>query len=209
MEQKRILGSQAILEVGKKLYPNRFNLDDPERRRIYEQVFYLFTDSDRVSQFGIKKGKGILLIGDIGVGKTAMMKTMQVLFRETDRRFRWVNCMDFKDMLEDGMTSTEIKNMYGKNFKCDLYIDDLGLGRADFNKYGNVTNIIAEILFERDQLYVEEGYLTHLSSNIPTTVKPEAPVTDKSIERMYGDRVLDRIKQMCNLIIWTGKSLRK
>lgn len=201
-------GSQAILEVGGKLFPG-FNLDDPERRRMYERVFYLFTDNDKLADFGMKKGKSLLMLGDIGVGKTVLMKTMQVLFRDTTRKFRWVNCLEFKDMLEQGMTSAEIKSMYGKAFKCDLYIDDLGLGRADFNKYGNVTNIISEVLFERDELFVSEGWRTHLSSNVPTTVPKDSPGDVKSIERMYGDRVLDRIKQMCNLIQWTGKSLRK
>lgn len=137
-----------------------------------------------------------------------MMRTFQVLFRETARRFRWVNCLDFKDMLEDDLKPSEIKFMYGKAFKCDLYIDDLGLGQTDFRKYGNVTNIIAEILFERDELFVAEGWRTHLSSNIPTTVHPSLPPEVKSLERLYGDRVLDRIKQLDNLIQWTGKSLR-
>lgn len=201
-------GSDAIMQVGEKLFPG-FSIADEDRRRIYEKIFYLFADSDKVAGFGLRKEKGIFLVGDIGVGKTVLMKTMQVLFRETERKFRWVNCLAFKDMLEEGMTAAEIKTMYGRSFKCDLYIDDLGLGKSDYNKYGNVTNIISEIIFERDELYVSENFRTHLSSNIPTTVSSSVLPEVKSIERMYGDRILDRIKQMCNLIQWTGKSLRK
>lgn len=208
MVAKFLTGSEIIQAVGKSLYPD-FDLSEPERRKIYEQVFYLFTDNRKMVDFGLVPGKGLLLIGNIGVGKTMMMKTMQVVLRESPRRFRWVNCLEFKDMLEDQMKPSEIKEMYGRGLKCDLYIDDLGLGRSDFNRFGNVTNIISEILFERDELFVSDGYRTHLSSNVPTTVKSDAPPEVKSLERMYGDRILDRMKQMCNQIIWTGKSLRK
>jgi DNA replication protein DnaC len=208
MDAKITTGSQGITEIGRKLFPG-FNLEDPARKSMYEGIFYSLTDNAKMSGFGLVKGKGILLVGNIGVGKSVMMRTMQVAFKDTPRRFRWINCLQFKDMLEQGMTGAEIKGQYGKALKCDLYIDDLGLGQADYRAFGNVTNIIAEILFERDELFVAEGFRTHLSSNMPTTVPKETPADKKSIERMYGDRILDRIIQMCNLITWAGKSLRR
>lgn len=206
VEQKIIRGSEAIIDVGRKLFPG-FNLDDDERRRHYQEMFYLLTGNDEVEKFGLKKGKAALLLGNIGIGKTIMMRVMQVIFKDSERKFKWVNSLQFKDMLEDGMTVSEIKQLYGKNLKQDLYIDDLGLGQVDYKSYGNVTNIISEILFERDELFVMEKFLTHLSSNIPTTVPLEA-IDKKSLEKLFGDRMLDRIKQMCNLIEWKGKSLR-
>lgn len=207
VEQKIIRGSDAVIDIGRKIFPG-FNLDDLERKRHYQELFYLLTGNDQVLNLGLKKGKSVLLLGDIGVGKTIMMKVMQILFKDSDRKFKWVNCLDFKDMLEDGLKPSEIKMMYGKNLKQDLYIDDLGLGQADHRSYGNVTNIIAEIIFERDELYVMENFLTHFSSNVPTTVPADQPGDKKSIERLYGDRALDRIKQMANVIVWQGKSLR-
>lgn len=205
VEQKIIKGSDAIIDVGQKIFPG-FNLDDADRRRHYQEMFYLLTGNPSVETFGLKRGKGALLLGSLGVGKTIMMKVMQVIFKDSERKFKWVSCLQFKDMLEEGMTAVEIKAMYGKALKQDLYIDDLGLGQVDYKSYGNVTNIIAEILFERDELYVMEGFLTHLSSNVATTVPMDSD--KKSLEKMYGDRILDRIKQMCNLIEWYGKSLR-
>lgn len=207
MESKIMRASELIMYVGKKLIKD-FNLDDEQRKAIYEQVFYIISGNDKMAEFGHKKGKGVLLIGDIGVGKTIMMRLMQVVFKDSARKFRWVNCMDFRDMLEEGMKPSDIKVMYGKDLKCDLYIDDLGLGQVEHNKYGNVFNIVAEILFERDELFVNDGFLTHLSSNVPTSVNKEQPTTVRSLERLYGDRVLDRIVQLTNLIIWPGKSLR-
>lgn len=206
VEQKIIRGSDAIIDVGLKLFKG-FNLDDPDRRRHYQEMFYLLTGNDQVKEFGLKKDKGALLLGHLGVGKTMMMRVMQILFKDTPRRFKWVSCLTFKDLLEEGMSAVEIKSLYGKGLKQDLYIDDLGLGQVDYKSFGNVTNIIAEILFERDELFVLENILTHLSSNIPTTV-PLEQHDKKSLEKLYGDRILDRIKQMCNLIEWKGKSLR-
>lgn len=207
MEAEKITGSEIIMQIGKKIYPG-FNLDDPYRRSIYEQMFYILSGNDKVQSFGHKKDRGALLLGDIGVGKTIMMKTMQTAFKDTPRRFMWVNCLAFKDMLDEGMKPVEIKFLYGKSLKCDLYIDDLGLGQVEYRDYGNVTNVVGEILFERDELFISDGYLTHMSSNIPTTVPAESGPAKKSLERLYGDRVLDRMKQMNNLIVWKGKSLR-
>lgn len=203
-------GSEMILQVGRKLYPHMgFNLDTPETRQMYEKMFYILTENhDKLSLHNLKPRKGILLQGNIGVGKSIMMRVMQTLFRDSPRAFKWINCIEFNDMLQGGVDPSEIKERYGRKLMHDLYIDDLGMGGGDMKRFGNVTNIVAEILFERDELLLSHGILTHCSSNTPKIVPADSPPELKSLERMYGDRILDRMKQMMNNIIWTGKSLR-
>jgi DNA replication protein DnaC len=183
------------------MFGNSFSISNPETFEVYKKVYErLLIGLKR------KKSKGVFITGSIGVGKTAMMKIIQRAFKDTERRFKWVSGYELRDLSEQ-MPIMEIKGIYGANLKCDLYIDDIGLS-IDVKRYGNTVNIISEIMMERYELYVYNGYKTHLSSNIVAAVKDNSK-NIPTIEKIYGARVLDRIKEMCDLIIWNGESLRK
>jgi hypothetical protein len=198
---------EAILYTGRK-FDRDFNLNDPEVLLNYRRVFHCLVGSDLCKELDMNPEKGILQIGKKGIGKTILMRVMQVLFKNTDRRFKWVDVFTICDMLKAGaLDEIAIKAMYGRGLKCDLYIDDIGFGNPNLHIYKNEVNIVAEILFERDELFVLEGFRTHMSSNI-ITANRNAP-DQKTLESLFGDRILDRIKQMNNLITWEqGKSMR-
>lgn len=191
--------SELIVQIGKEAYGENFNLEEGKIKEAYKQVYQTFCN-----RLKGKSKKSVFLIGGVGVGKTAMMKVYQRLLKDTESRFKWVNSYELKDMSEI-MTISEIKDVYGRNLNCDLYIDDIGFS-IDVKRYGNTVNIISEIIMERYDLYIQSGYLTHFSSNIIPTSKIDNLPT---IEKMYGVRVLDRMKEMCNLITFNGESLRK
>lgn len=198
-----ISGSEAINIIGKKLVED-FSIDKEPHYSVYKQVYEnLIRSLDNTTRH-----KGVIIIGSIGVGKTMLMKVIQKLFKETERRFVWVNGYEFKDLLDDDYTVPEIKQMYGKSLRSDLYIDDVGMNGADYKKFGNSVNIISDILIERYELFLSEGFRTHLSSNLPTYLK-DNPANLPTLEKIYGARVFDRIKEMCDLITIQGNSLRK
>lgn len=201
VEIKKMSGSEKIEIIGKELYGDKFSIKDLKISNIYKQVY------DKLV-FGIynEMDKGFLITGSIGVGKSAMMKVIQRLFKDTQRRFKWVSGYELRD-LSECMTIREIKALYGSNLKCDLYIDDIGIS-VEVNRFGNNVNIISEIIMERYDLFVNSGYRTHLSSNVIATMIKNDKNTP-TLENIYGLRVLDRIKEMCDLIIWNGESLRK
>jgi DNA replication protein DnaC len=96
--------------------------------------------------------------------------------------------------------------MYGFDLKHDLYIDDIGFS-VDVKRYGNTVNIITEILMERYDLFVSTGIKTHLSSNIMTHIVND--INNKpTLKIIYGARIVDRIKEMCEVIIFKGNSQR-
>lgn len=192
-------GSEAIELLGKQMYEG-FSIQNCYE--IYRQVYDIFVKGCN----GENKGKGILVIGPIGVGKSAMMKILQRLFKDTVRKFRWVKSSDLRDMIEE-YTLPEIKEMYGKKCLYDLYIDDIGLAGSQKN-YGNVVNVISEIIMDRYELFVESGYRTHFSSNLIDEIKDNIN-NDATLETVFGARVVDRMKEMCEMIIWEGDSLRK
>jgi len=196
-------GREQIILIGKKLYDN-FSLDDERRLSVYQQVYLNLRDGLNPE----KSGKGLLLIGDLGVGKTALMRIMQKIFMDTPRGFKWLDCNEIPDLM-DVFTVAELKSYYGKNLKMDLYIDDLGIGNSLVNKWGNSINLVSEILIERYNLFVAEGYRTHLSSNKHTALDKDKYPNAVTLETLYGDRIVDRLREMCETIIWKGTSLRK
>lgn len=142
--------------------------------------------------------KGLLVWGPNGVGKTYLFEIIQDIGRELFMRFNYtglwftkISCGSFVDIYmrevkTDGSTF-ELRNYY----KGVLYIDDLGFEKKAFNK----TEIIADILFEREKL----GSRTFITTNL----KPS------EITQRYGDRIGDRLPAMFNIINWKGKSFRK
>lgn len=194
-------GREAILFLGVQMYGENFNLENESVFKAYKAMYeYLIKRSKGKSK------KGILLIGGLGVGKSAMMKVMQRLFKDTESRFKWVNAYDLKD-LSELYTTAQIKEMYGYDLKMDLYIDDIGVS-VDVKRFGNTVNIITEILMERYDLFINSGYKTHISSNLVTQITNDTHNTP-TLKTVYGARLMDRLKEMTDVITFKGESQRK
>jgi AAA+ ATPase superfamily predicted ATPase len=193
-------GAEAIMHFGQRVLPNKFNMDDPVMRLIYKKAYLTFMGGRDCKEENISPNKGIWLVGDTGVGKSILMKTMQTMFKDSASRFKWVDKSKLENLLEDHK-AWEIKEMYGKTLKCDLYIDNVDLDDLNWN---NSTSIVAEILYERDELFVRDGFKTHLTTHL-TKNKGSWQLFDK----VTSPDILDRLRQMTNLITWEGGSLRK
>jgi DNA replication protein DnaC len=196
-------GSEAIRLIGEELYPG-FSIDEEPRRSIYQRVYEKVLRSLHQDS----REKGLLLIGGVGVGKSLLMRVFQRLLLNTPRRFRRVTAPDLVRMLDD-TSAMDLLERYGRTLLCDLYIDDIGLENSDFKRYGNGTNIVAEIVFDRYELFLTHGYKTHFTSNIPLTVDKEKYPGLATLTDLYGVRFADRLTEMTETIIWKGNSLRK
>lgn len=195
-------GSEAIEYLGKQMFPD-FSIGSSQN--IYKQIYQKFVDGCKYPE---KKDKGFIIVGDIGVGKTTCMKIFHRMFKSTERKFRWITSSTLNDMLSE-YTLLEIKEFYGKKCLCDLMIDDVGLVAAQKN-YGNVVNVISEIIMERYDLFISHGYRTYFTSNLMDRLAPEDnPQNLPTLETVLGNRVVDRMVEMCDLITWQGDSLRK
>jgi hypothetical protein len=65
------------------------------------------------------------------------------------------------------------------------------------NSYGNKRNVIEEIIFNRYEAGLPFDY-THITTNL----------NSKMIETLYGERFIDRLREMCNAIVIEGESFR-
>lgn len=200
MEENKKTVSELLTVIGKDIYGEDFSIENDVVKDVYRKTYTALVKNKS------KKNKGVCIIGGIGAGKTAMMKVYQRLLKDTPMRFKLVNGYDLKD-LSEVYTTEQIKDSYGGGYYGDLYIDDIGFA-SGVKRYGNDVNLIRDILIERYDLYISSGYKTHLSSNIITSLKNDIKDTP-TLQKLYGERVIDRVKEMCELIIFKGESKRK
>lgn len=195
---------EAIMKYGKLHLPD-FNFDDQRMQKIYYTVLEYMKLTLAAER---NQAKGVFLIGNMGVGKSVCMRVMGSLFKDTHRYFQFAKTRDIAKELE-WRNPSDILYDFGYELKRDLYLDDIGLAQSVRNDYGNKVNIIAELLMERYDLFVREGFKTHLSSNRMLNVdRRKHPDYPPTVLDLYGDVVLDRIKEMNTVIVWKGESLR-
>ena len=154
----------------------------------------------------ISLNKGIFLVGEVGTGKSLMFDifkiyTSQVLHKNS---FQLYQASDIIDSLNingkvyfNKFSTNSSNNNIPNPITC--YIDDISSRNEIINYYGSVYNSMQELLTIRYNIFSRFSKLTHVSTNI----------YPKQLKEIYGIRVVDRMKEMFNLIELDGKSFRK
>jgi DNA replication protein DnaC len=137
--------------------------------------------------------KGILLMGNTGVGKTYSMKNLYLPLKRKGHEV-------------DALEIFEKANKLGLDFVKEylyhnMFIDDLGFEPKLANHFGTVFCPMEILIQERYKLYPE--YKTHFTTNLNMQEDEDGEILSK-----YGPRTFSRIKGMCDLIIVEGKDLR-
>ncbi|TAG40622.1 MAG: AAA family ATPase [Cytophagia bacterium] len=139
--------------------------------------------------------KGILLYGNIGTGKTTLMRLMQ---EAPHASFAIESAQEIiNEYAADGVQVIEkysrliynnnTASRYFGNREIGLCIDDIGTETEAAN-FGNRKNVVAEILSMRyAQLH---GPTTHLTTNL----------TPAELKEAYGARIYDRLREMFNVV---------
>lgn len=186
-------GQDAVIFYGKFLTGDNFNLDDPYRKAMYENLYNYFAASPKTT---LNPDKGILMIGNLGVGKSICMRVMNHLFKA----FKYAHAKRKIERVFKEFGEVEAMREYGSDYRFSLMIDDLG-SEEDFHLvYGNRISLLGQILLERYDLFQQNPkFKTHATTNLTTP----------QLADRYGQRNYDRFKEMFNVITWEGGSLRK
>lgn len=146
--------------------------------------------------------KGILLIGNIGNGKTTLMKSFAV---NQNHGFRVVSMLDvsfdYKMNGEEGVKSyssnyKSAPNQYGL-INYGYCFDEIGTEEIPARHFAESKNIFGEIL----QIRYHNGLpfnSTHVTTN----------KTLEEISTLYGSRCYDRMKEMFNVVVFENESFR-
>lgn len=156
----------------------------------YEAVIDWMTHTD---------GKGLLLIGDCGRGKSLILNyVLPVLFRMKGRGFRAVHAQDM-------YKEHPYQQYYGYYQRPATYldllvkakypaVDELGV-EGQYNDYGEKTEGFNLILNSAER-YLRPVFV---STNL----------TEEELLNRYGERTLDRLMHLCRTVRFKGESLRK
>ncbi len=175
---------------GIELYGNHFKIMESDHPILYKLIAYFLKDEITCFQLNIDLGKGVLLSGPIGIGKTSLMNLMKIL-TSTEHKFYIKPCRDISyEFIQDGYEVIQ-KYSKGKLYPDPKTIcfDDLGT-ENNIKYYGNECNVMAEILLSRYDLFIAKKIQTHITTNLSAS----------EIETTYGNRVRSRLRSMLNLI---------
>ena len=138
---------------------------------------------------------GLALIGTVGNGKTTLVRAIQTVIDHLDIE----NPYSIKPFALDIHTAVELTRLDDDTYRrcCNttlLAIDDLGNEPTEVLSYGNTTYPIIELLTTR--------YDRQLYTIITTNLTPA------QIRAKYGDRIADRLNEMCHTVTFTNPTFR-
>lgn len=184
-----------------RLKADGFKIDKYNHDVIRLLCLYFAGDSDfEGAQEGFSLDKGLLLFGNVGCGKTSLIKFFQV---NQVNSFIMVSCRSvaadyanagpqeskrFIDYYSGLVRPTVSQNLFGHR-ELGLCFDDLGT-EGDKKNFGNELNVMEEVLTNRYDKLQELKGLTHVTTNL----------TASEIEERYGTRLKSRMREMFNML---------
>lgn len=172
---------------------------------LIESLIYYFNGNEIAeSKYNLNLNKGILLIGKPGVGKSAIFQILKMYLKHITNNIRKSNLFRIESI-------ESIKDEYKKsgNFNkynlCGLYNRGLNLLINEFGVnynekiYGsNFQELFNSFLMRRYEIFVSYNKMTHATSNFDTV----------ELSEIYDKVIIDRFKEMFNIIVLDGNSFR-
>lgn len=144
--------------------------------------------------------KGVCIIGGVGGGKTTFIRSMQqALNAARYGSFRLFSCVEVEQNIRQASAvenSAADYSYYDNGAAC---FDDFGAENTESVIYGNRVNVMGEIMQRRYNRFQSQGIKTHFTTNL----------SGADLRARYGERVYDRMKEMCNIVLFNWESFRK
>ena len=135
---------------------------------------------------------GIIMMGNVGAGKTTLMKLLNEYFFQRVYHNNKAYPVIFHTAKE--IAKRAINGNEYNEYCYVLAIDDLGEEAKEVMSYGNVITPITDIIESR----YDSRKMTFFTTNLDVN----------GIKEKYGARVADRLKQMCSIVPFTNPSYR-
>lgn len=172
-----------------------FSIDNSNR----EVIIHLFNYFNGI-EGKCSLDKGLWLYGDIGTGKSSLMKVFSEYMKLEFNGFKLHICDGISNTYSgSGDLDMYTNNQYGYIGKpVWMCFDELGRETIPANHFGTKLNVMQHILHIRYSLWQSRRLKTFVTTNCDPS----------QIESLYGDFIRDRIREMFNIILMQGKSRR-
>lgn len=199
-----------VIRIAKDLEQN-FTLTE-KNKLIISLLFSYYTGSNSFPALmkeitGIQGSlnKGNMLVGGIGTGKTLLFDIFKEFTKTTinANSFQKVEAIDIiNEITVNGaveFSKFSHNKVNGMPAPITFYIDDIASKNENVKHFGTDHNVIEELLLLRYNVFKRYGTLTHTSTNIYPA----------QMNIIYDMRLIDRMKEMFNIIELDGPSWRK
>jgi DNA replication protein DnaC len=184
-----------ILKAKLERIDKELTLSDKDKE-IYRNLTNYFI-KDENSPYNVKKG--ICLFGDVGTGKSLTMQVFSEFTQDNANKFKIHDMKEIARAVQQH--GVEVLPEYTRGSCC---YDDVGF-EDKANHYGNKICIFTElvnILYER---FLKSGKVFHITTNLGFSQNfGFGTFADK-----YDRRVVDRLREMLNIIELNGQSKRQ
>ena len=198
-----VLGNSLLLNFHKQ-NGREFILDDMNIG-VFNSLCKYFTGTQ--GEYDLTKG--LMVCGNVGVGKTEMMRLFTT---NPQASFGFIGCRQISDSYsftannespEDMLRHYSVLRKAAKPhpYNCEqigVCFDDLGTETIPAMNYGNSKNVMAEIIMNRYDNRLPYN-MTHITTNL----------TGEKITAFYGPRFTDRIRQMFNQVVFVSEKSRR
>lgn len=194
-EDEIVRRKKILVHIANKHISN-FQIDE-SNKYIISNLFNYFNDIP--GEYDLNKG--LWLYGDVGTGKSSLMKVFSEYMKVWFNGFKIHICDKVSN--EYAMSGSLDEFTYNENgyigYPVWMCFDELGRETIPANHFGTKLNVMQHILHIRYSLWQS----TRLKTFVTTNSGP------KNIEENYGDFIRDRTREMFNIIFMGGESRRK
>lgn len=190
---------QAIEVAGEKI--SAFVMDKYAEEFLYSLCLYFCNDPRFESEKRGSLKKGLLISGNVGTGKTSMVRLFTANIKSP---FRAVSCQSIVDLYQQGGLDELSRYIMPagsvNNWNSGYLFDDLGAEDFPVKHMGNSRNIMAWIIGKR---YDNVRNIPFERTIITTNLQPG------QISEFYGERIRSRLREMCNNLVLGGGDRRR
>lgn len=185
-----------FMYVAKQVTKGAFQIDDRNRDLVNDLFLYFHFQKGRLDL-----RKGLWLEGPVGTGKSTLMQVFSQYLKSLQMGFRVYICSQVTtDYSLTGDLSRYLDNAgWSSSGPVPMCFDELGREPLPAKYYGTELNVMQHILHIRYSYWQTTGLRTFVTSN----------ANGDDIERLYGDFIRDRRREMFNIIPVTGDSRRR